>query len=497
MTSSILRVSTLSLALWLLLPGAQPQAAAALPEPLLDAVRRAADNWDLDYADHPGPKVSAGGSFKGYRVILTRRYDEDIARNATGGGKLRFNHIDLVLVPQSKDFDPETALFAIPWSQAPEEYFAAVHWLGSGHGFEWFCRSDLTTLDDLRNALRLSGGDERLQLLAEALAVEDKDFRTADMAIARLKPYGKAALPSIVGAVSKMLADGKTPVSPMLALKAVALPEADSALVTYFSAGDSRLRSSAGNALLNPPFVGQAKDAYLRMLSDGIGVGPCLEACKQFGWKAEALPALDKILAEPKSLKDYELALLAQKSFRDGSVDTTALAAKDQILTFAVSGGDLPGTPKPFIFGDTNAAAKERVEAAARKRLKPFEDQMANAPDKDVAFLAALWLCLFQEAEASKDYVERVHASGYRVLQGLQRQKVEPALLRLSRKVQNVPEAEALAKALRRYQSGPALELPPAPSASSTSVATLKTVDQPAADSKVVKTVKQPPAKKP
>jgi len=440
--------------------GCLSSAMAELPASVIDSISRAANKWELESVDSPDPKTSAGGAFKGYRAILTRSYDEDIAKNVTGAAKKRFNHLDLVLVPKSKDFDPEGALFIIPWSHSPEEYATSVHWIGSGMGFEWFCKCDLATMDDLRSALALVGGDDRIQCLAEGLSIEDKDFRSADQAIARLKPFGKAAIPAISSSIAKTLADGKEPVSQMLALKALACDEGNNALSTYFSAGDSRLRSAAGNALLNPPYLGQAKDAYLKMLSDGIAVQSCVDACRQFGWKAEALPLLEAVMDSPRSLKDFEIALLAQRSFKDGSVDMTALNATSQLYAAAISSGDLPGTPKTFLFGENSDATRERVEEAARKRMKPFEDQIAKASDKDVAFLAALWLCLFQMPDSSKAYLDRIHASGLRVMRALPRQKAEPMLLRLSRKVKDKDEASALLKIMRRYQAGAGDELP-------------------------------------
>jgi len=456
-------------------------ARAELPSIVVDSISKAANKWELESVEGPEPKTSAGGPFKGYRVILTRSYDEDLAKNVTGAAKKRFNHLDLVLVPRAKAFDPEGAIYIIPWSNAPEEYASFVHWIGSGMGFEWFCRGDLATMDELRTALSLSGGDDRLQCLVEGLSVDDKGFRTADQAIGRLKAFGKAAIPAINSSVAKTVADGKAPVSQMLAFKALACDEGNNALSTYFAAGDSRLSSAAGNALLNPPYVSQAKDAYLKMLSDGIAVPNCVEACKQFGWKAEALPLLENVMDSPRTLKDFEIALLAYRGFKEGSIDMTALNATSQIYAAAISSGDLPGTPKTFLFGESADSTKERVAEAARKRMKPFEEQIAKAPDKDIAFLAALWLCLFQMPDSSKAFIDRIHSSGLRVLRSLPRQKAEPMLLRLSRKLKDKDEAAAVLKVMRLYQAGAGDELP-APQAKAPAPIVIKNIPKPQDD---------------
>ncbi len=428
------------------------QSRAEIPQKVLDAAKAVLDGWELDYADRV-PKVDAGDGFKGYRAIFTKPYDEDVEKGVSRTNKPRFNHVDLVLVPQAKGLDQLEARTSIVWSQQPEELFSIPRWIGSGYGFEWFCRTNLMLMDEFRTKMKLSGGESKMSIMAAGLPAEDKDYATAKFAAEQLRPFGKAAIPEIVPAISSMSAAGKVPYAPMNALKWLNCPEADNALAAYFNSPDAGVSLAAGSALCIPPFVEKAKDAYLKILKDGRNIPQCAEACRLFGLGAEATQQLQAIAAAPRNLSDFSAAMLALSSMKDGKADIAPFDIAENIAALASHSGELPGTPQTFVMGETKESNKARLGELDLKRLKPLETQLANYPNKDMALVAALWLCMFNAPDAKPEYTARVRESGGRVMRALPRQSAELLLSRLSKKLANKEEAEAVMKIYRRTAS--------------------------------------------
>ena len=428
--------------------------AAPLSQKAIDAAKTALEGWELDYADQPDPKVDTGESVKGFRVIFTKRYDEDVEKGISGTTKPRFNHVDLVLVPQqTKGFDQIEARSAIQWSQMPEEYFTTPRWIGTGFGYEWFCRSNIPTMDDLKAKLKLSGGESHIAILCSGLPAEDRNFLTAKYATGKLKSAGSAAIPDIVSAISGMSSAGKIPRAPMYALKLLDCPEAENALVAYSTSADKNIAIAAGDALCIPPFIEKAQNVYLKMLKEKRNIAPSAEACKNFSLVPDAAKAIDAIIDSPGNLFDFRDAILARSLYRNGKYDQTPFETASKITTSAMHSGDVEGTPKTFVIGQDEKVTKAKLLESDMKRLKPLEEELAATQDKDLAFIAALWLCMFNAPDAAPEFSARVRESGARVLRLLPRQNVEPYLAKLSRKLQNKEEAEAIQRIFRKCAS--------------------------------------------
>ncbi len=432
-------------------------AAKPLEPKLLDSLKSALKGWELEYADVDA-KVDAGGGFKGYRIVFSRRYDADLARNVVSSSKPRFNHVDLVLVPKAKGFDPLDAKSEIRWSQAQEEYFVTPRWLGEASGYEWFCRANVSILDLLRDKMKLKGGEAEYAILASALTADDPEHISEKYAVERLKPFGKDAIPAIVAAVLAISEKGGVPRAPMYALRSISCPEADAILIKYFNTPDKNLSLAARDALCIAPYVEAAKTAYLTMLKERVRVSDAAEACRLFGLTADSEKALNSIIASPDDLAGFVEAVVARAAIKAGKIDKTPFEIAEKIVDAAAHSGEVPGTPKTITLNEEAKAAKAKLHEEDMRRLKPLESKLVEYPDKDLAFAAALWLAMFNATDSAPSFSARVNASGMRIMKKLPSQNVEPYLSRLSKRLGNKEEAKNVVKIHRRLAS-PTIEM--------------------------------------
>lgn len=456
-----LRILTALCACLALQAFAEPAPEPGLPPSVIEPLKAAMEGWDMVHADSL-PSVNAG-DLQGWRILFAKRFDEDKEKGVSGGRRQRFNHVDLALFPCSDSFNAADVKPKIPWSDAPEEYMPFKLHLGKGGGYEWFCKANIFSQDMLREAMKLQGGDGRMEALIKALDVEDRLLFSSNVAIKLLKRYGKDAVPGIKAALEKALDDDKKPEPYMMALKTLECEAANAALVSYFNAGDVRLTRASSEAMANKPYIKGAKDAYLKMLAAGSHIAPCAEACKQFGWEAEAIPLLERVQSSPSSFSDYSTATVALKHFKSGQLDMSPFALAEQIKVVAVRNGDLEGTPKTMKMGETAGQREARLQDEDKKRLKPVEDALADSKDKDFAIVAAIALCLMKpEKGIAPEYAKRVNESGMRVLSKLPAKDVQAVLYRLSRKVSDGDESAELLKVMRKSQSlAPPLQTAP------------------------------------
>jgi len=259
------------------------------------------------------PSVTVG-HLKGYRVLvrLARRecvncaQQQQVQPRSKGSQRLeearqrevyitKASHVDLVLFP-AEQLVPRDTRARIPWKTVEQEYYAKPVCMGQGWGYTWFARTTIPWQEQIRERLGLTGGDDRLSLLAEGLAVKDGPCCATAFACAIFLPKaGDAAVPYILHAISTH----RQSVTPEMfeALGRIHTGKATAALRRLYA--DEQFRNGAASGLVIQPYRKAAKSEYLDMLRRQEWVEQAAAACVQFRWR-EAMPVLREVCAKPK-----------------------------------------------------------------------------------------------------------------------------------------------------------------------------------------------------
>lgn len=379
---------------------AQPPQAKKLafqPEPIGTVAKHmdgAVRDWKLQNFDEK-PTVNVAGH-RGYKVVLRRTWkvftnppQQQIASPTADPGPFILKHVDweFVLFPTRPDQPPGNLKSKIAWQKSTSPYHTRNIYLGEGFGYSWFTHGTIVWQDALREKLRLTGGDGRIQLAADGLGMEDEDESgmTARSCIYILAKFGDDALPFIERAIE---ANKKKPSYAVRALTLHRTPEATRILTRLAASEDAAIHRPADYVLINEPFRKEAKSAYIRMVQRRDYLDYAGRACVQFGWK-DAIPALEEVIAKPKHWQQYHQALTAKRALEGKPIPDTFEEAEQ------------------FLIGVGRASTAMDLKRQADARLL-----LVNSTDNEPAILSGIRLALF----VTKGDVRAVNAEGVRIL---------------------------------------------------------------------------------
>ena len=134
------------------------------------------------------------------------------------------------------------------------------------------------------------------------------------------------------------------------------------------------------------------------------------------------------------------------------------LSFGEQIKILLMRSGDVAGTPRILSLSDKELEVKRKLEKEDRKRIQPFEDQLAKSKNPEMAVLAALSLYIMEWdtlrmrragnsagiAPVSRDYLRRVKEAGLRILKRLDSDTVQRTLATLKNHVESEDESNML-----------------------------------------------------
>jgi len=406
---------------------ATPPAAVPVDTPgWVKAVLAAMSGWEMERFD-AAPSVVVDAR-EGYRLIqrkgqkeyldLERRqraYSEEELRNAKFA--MRYRHLELVVF-QGREI-PTGAVRKIGWTEWEDElpYFKKVVHLGQGMGMNWYAKATIFDQEQLRQALKLQGGDDRLALLTDALLVEDVGTMTRNSCVHLLAAAGDKAIPYIKSAVEQKKDGWKT----IYALAFIQTDAATDYLKELYQAETTR--SSATYALVHQPFRRNAKEQYLDMLRQRSRIFEPAQACVQFGWK-ETIPLLNEVYTQPHSLGEFEAAFRGKRILEGRPVPEEIDQAQQRLKT--------------------SVFAQEPMDQDALNRVKAT---MLASKDTEAAAVIAIRLALFS-AKASYDRIQTVRKLGREVLRQLPRKQAEEIVGQLVKSLQANPLYEQTAEDL-------------------------------------------------
>ncbi len=180
--------------------------------------------------------------------------------------------------------------------------------------------------EDLRETLKLTGGDDRIQLIVEAITLRDKNSHTSNSCMQLVSRFGDRSLPYIRRAAERALEDQQEldlwRISGSLAF--VRSDRATATILQLYDFGNPQVRSGAEYALVHKPFRPKAKRAYLDMVRRRSRISEAAAACVEFEWR-EAIPFLRAAIDRPDSLFVLRDALRACRTLEGNPVSAERL----------------------------------------------------------------------------------------------------------------------------------------------------------------------------
>ena len=163
-------------------------------------------------------------------------------------------------------------------------------------------------------------------------------------------------------------------------------------------------------------------------------------------------------LSRPLSFREYMVVRTTIDQFETGKKESPELAAMEQIKILLMRSGDVAGTPRILSLSDKELEVKRKLEKEDRRRIQPFEDQLAKSKNPEMAVLAALSLYIMEWdtlrmrragssagiAPVSRDYLRRVKEAGLRILRNLDSDTVQRTLTTLKNHVESEDESNML-----------------------------------------------------
>ena len=326
-------------------------------------------------------------------------------------------YVDCELFPMESDVAPKTRK-RIPWIDLPQSREPEPVYMGTGHGYHWFGRMSIPSQERLRHALKLSGGDDRLDLLTDFIKHVRDDTERTD-AIHLLSNMGESALPILesisrdpgdTGQIAAIQALGNIPgqaTTEMLLQLARSARPADKYKYVSSVVEEQLLYHYPGPHLkdfyvglleeTDNPYTVQRitnlaveynwpdfKRAYVHLLRQRKHMTPCSEAARHFGW-TDAVPLLEAYLEKPTSIDDYRAAFLTVRILDNDPLPPKLREALDMIEDM------YPYIPSEFQSWDDFEQGLARAKTL-----------IAECDDQDAAVTIAVLLALDQRKTRTK-----------------------------------------------------------------------------------------------
>ncbi|KAA5547248.1 M48 family metalloprotease [Roseiconus nitratireducens] len=325
---------------------------------LADRVVAAAGSstWKLHHVDKL-PTVLADDSL-GYRITLRRTWEEysslpqqkEAPPDEPGPFERKHEDWEFVLFPRerqdaSRRSDASTPAdsgsrltqsslavlgLKILWKTASSPYHTQAVCMGEGHGFVWYSLGTLFRQETIREKLKLTGGDDRIDLLIVGTQIEDEGKITANSCARLMERFGDEALGRIEIAIEQT--QEPTALRGLIGSLASIRTDAATKLLMRLHESDYKDISAAADfALVHRPLRPAAKSAYLDMLLKHRHVDVACADAVHFRWK-EALPSLVHLTSRPESLRELSWTIPARRELEGKPIEYKLIGAKQTII---------------------------------------------------------------------------------------------------------------------------------------------------------------------
>jgi len=276
-------------------------------------------------------------------------------------------YIDLVLCPAGPSY-PVDLKTRVAWEGREQQRFSTPIAMGEGMGFVWVGKLAIPWDDLIRRSVGLQGGEDRLALAVEGLAVEDAMGWTRNACVGLVAEAQDAAIPYLRAALLRHAATDPQPYVRPLGL--IHTPAATQLLRELYAWPDERLSAAAELALMFRPYRPEAKAEYLSILAGQHAVEELAKACVDFQW-TDAAPVLRDVCQSPQRWSYFRAAYEAARALEGSPIPPDILDTERKLLA-------APQPDKPLSADDAAALV----------------DIMSNAGDKEAAAVAAVTIAL-------------------------------------------------------------------------------------------------------
>ena len=355
--------------------------------------------------------------------------------------------------------------YGILWKNFKTPFKVYTLYLGEDSENYYFGQANLVVLLWFRRSFQLSGGESSLNLLGEALNVQDRDEFTRRFAVTELAKYKNEALPILEQSLRSSLELDVPPRPQFICMKMIDTPEADRMLCGYAESPDEILLTGLFQAFTDQ--IGarpSQKKVFMRMISSRIAPKLGVQMAMRTGLEKEIAPLLRSYVNQPRCFEDYSIGVRTLFAIRNPGKATPHAAAAEQIKLLLMRNGELPETLSFTDIDESELSREQRLAQQDEERIKPYVDAIVNSPDTDIGILTALELAMFTTAMpefnprnqikgVKNSYLIRVRRTGGLILKQFPRVQVLRAFNALLSFVEGDKEHQMLEAAYRTYNS--------------------------------------------
>ena len=320
--------------------------------------------------------------------------------------------------------------YGFQWRKLDSNLKRYTLYVGQNESFYCFAAGNLSFLLRLQTALKFKDGFSPVEILTEALAVNDLFNTTAATALHQLPLYGKEALPYLQRELNAYTGEEDSASYYFQVMEKIGTPEAF-ALMNHYATDDQEpeilnalFDTITATKLVKPELL----PCYQLMLRKQYEIEfacAAMDHCKKI---PELKTALRQIVEQPQDYSKFRFALMALETWSNPSVIPKHKEAQEQIMLLLLRGGDLPGTVAFQNVKESEAARENRLRREDEARLQPVMDYLLNAPEYRLTILMAFDLSLLDDAampKASRKYAQRVHDAGSKILRNMMKNPVK------------------------------------------------------------------------
>ena len=398
---------------------AVPAASGGRPDAdTLKAIRRAFPGWKQNSSGRCA--VSRSNGLWAWKVVLERDIDPNIKSSFSLNGK---GYIIIVMVPDIGTDPGKNFISLFNWDTPGSDLKQYTVFLGRGHGYYWYMKSDIARLEFFRRTLHLVDGPDMDRMMADALNVRDYQMFTSRTAVEYFRGKGPKAVPLILASMKVWQAEEKDlPVQHLIALKLTGSDAAGAELMKIASADNLPMARQALKLLVEEPWLG-TDSFYRRALSVPEYTGKIIAIFRKRKKMDMILPRLKKLVKAPKTIQQYSEVLAALRELENPGkpAGLPEYTACNDIMYLMMRMGETPDTIKYVPIEADGAGTPTKLAEEERKRIEPHLEKLRQSRDHEAVFAGAIALASFSPSAKiiAREYTSRVRRVGVEIIRML------------------------------------------------------------------------------
>ena len=416
----LLRLIVLLLCLsWLPLSGA-PGDVRGPDERVVRQIRQIFPEWKLNSSGQCAFSRDTG--LRAWKVVLERSININIKSSFAKDGK---GYIIVVFVPDIGIFPGKEFIDRLDWRMPGNDLKQYTLYLGRGHGYHWYMKSDVARLEFFQRRMRLRDGEDMNRVMASALNEVDFQLFTSRIAMEYFRNKGPDVVPLIMDAMKEWKKEEKDPpVQHLISLKLTGSSAGAAELIKVAEGTDLDMAHLALNLLVEKPYLAP-ESFYLRALPVAEYTGRIIRIFRARGSMKTILPRLRKLVKAPRTIRQYTEVLGALREFDlPAGVKFKGIPeyqAGNDIMHLMMRMGETPDTIKYVPIEADGAGTPTKMAEEERKRITPHLEILQKSKDHEAVFAAAIVLSSYSPSAdmIAPEYSSRVRRVGLEILRML------------------------------------------------------------------------------